>query len=125
MYFYYRRTDSLSTSQFNPNTLELLSAVDEVVAFYQQNIGKPKYLYVGQALFYLQVLSKMYCAEKDDNRLVLSIRRMINRHWKEIFLTTKISIRGKAKLFVVWISPQIYKKLYVNVNQLRNDLRNK
>ena len=124
-YFYYRRNDSITAAQFNPNTLGIIDAVDEVVEFYQQNISKPKYLYVGQTLFYLQVLSKMYCAGKNDRELASSIRHLISVNWNRIFLTKNISIRGKSKLFFVWMSPRLYKKIYVDVSRLRDNLRNK
>ena len=124
-YYYYRRNDSITAEKFNPNTLGIIDAVGEVVEFYQKNIGKPKFLYVGQVLFYLQVLGKMYRAGKNDRRLVSSIKYLISMNWNRIFLTKNVSMRGKAKLFFVWLYPRLYKKIYVVVSRLRDNLRNK
>lgn len=124
-YYYYYRSDSISNAQFSPKTLGIIGAVDEVVEFYRENIGKPKYLYIGQVMFYLLVLGKMYRAGEDDRKLLRSIKKIISQNWRRIFFTKKVSMRGKAKLLVIWLSPTIYKRIYADMSRRRDDRRNK
>ena len=124
-YYYYYRSDSISNAHFSPKTLGIVEAVDEVVEFYRKNIGEPKYLYIGQVMFYLLVLGKMYRAGKDDKKLVKSIREIIDQNWRRIFFTKKVSMRGKAKLLTIWLSPTIYRRVYADMSKRRDDRRSK
>ena len=111
-YFYYRRDGSLSQSGLNSNVPKLIDIVDEFVNFCITNIKTPRLVYLGQIWWYTFVLNKFLAAGETMDGLVDKMRRMIGLHFNSLFISDVFDLKTKFKFLLIFIMPNIYKKIY-------------
>ena len=106
---------SISNVEFSPQTFKIINNVDNLVKDCEKKIKKPKFLYVGQIMWYMLVYNKIICAGKNDKDLRNRIRKMISEQWVNLFLYNKIGNMGRMKALMLWLTPGLYDRMYVKL----------
>lgn len=112
-YFYYKRKNSISNSEFNSGTLNIINYVNEYVDFCEKNINKLKYIYIGQIRWYLVVINKMIACKKESETLINQLKKLIGNHLFLIITTNKLPFIRKLQICLFKLSTKLYKKIYI------------
>lgn len=112
-YFYFRRSDSISQSEFKPEITRIVDYIDEFVAKYSKIVSRPRYMFLGQIRWNLVVMNKYLTAGRQNSKLMQRIKKMIGAHLTLVLFTDKIDIVRKMQILLFGLSFEIYKKVYL------------
>lgn len=113
-YNYFVREDSITKSEsFNEKELNRIEMCEEMCTYVEDKYSDLKnefeFFKITQ---YIAVINVMIKSNKYDQEIIKKCRKIIKDNFKNI-ITVKMSIKKKTQMFLMLISFNLYKKIYV------------
>lgn len=112
-YVYCHRSNSIGGMRFNPKTMDLAKAVEEVYYFGEKFCNKRKYIYVGRAFWHIAVSNIMIKSQKVDRQYIRKVQLLIRKYKSKVILNDYLSVMRKIQMLLFAYIFPLYKIIYL------------